>query len=310
MANPPIAPRQLELLHTSMLVNATMRKEQMPVLPNNLSTPINPATGRLIQDSGVPPKGDLFAGQHNPFASNILLGPEHTVSSFYIKKQERITQVNSLLSSSVPDTSPRTWSCLARGMGDEHKRVSIYLSSSIFAFDSMLLHIEGRLSHFPTLFQNNNNNCRWPTLSSRTISNMVTNSSALTLLAKARGSSSAFVPSAIYQLPSHAFVVATTTANLRLPPRRMRRLAIWRISYSKKKMPHRVLFLVFRIPRTTLLRLLLTRFPHRKENASMPKNLLGRKPGTASLGRRFGLDWNLESSSSGSRSSFVTSLNL
>ena len=134
MTKSPVHPQQLELLllHSSMLVNASMRKVQVPiVLSNNISTQMNVASGQPVLDSFAPaPKGDLFAGQQNRFASTNIssLGPYPTVSSYYIEKQQphNAPQVQSLSSASVPD-NPCIWPCLARGTDDEHSRVSMQL---------------------------------------------------------------------------------------------------------------------------------------------------------------------------------------
>jgi hypothetical protein len=241
MMNPPGVPPNLELFYSSLLLEdyvTTIRKQQT-ILPDNVSnsnlssnnTRINnpaSAAGRLLaQDFFAPlPKGELVAGPHNRFPSNIISlaagsNNNNTISSSYynIEKQQRpagasTPQVKSQWSPSVPD-SHRTWPCQARGSDEEHKRVSVYRVRV-----SLLLTLLMVDSHMfvPSLFQNccTTTTTRRRTLSSHTISNMELNWSVRTQFAKARVSSSAFALFAIYQLPSHAFAVATTTAILHL----------------------------------------------------------------------------------------------
>jgi hypothetical protein len=153
MMNPPGVPPNLELFYSSLLLEdyvTTIRKQQT-ILPDNVSnsnlssnnTRINnpaSAAGRLLaQDFFAPlPKGELVAGPHNRFPSNIISlaagsNNNNIISSSYynIEKQQRpagasTPQVKSQWSPSVPD-SHRTWPCQARGSDEEHKRTAHFV---------------------------------------------------------------------------------------------------------------------------------------------------------------------------------------
>jgi hypothetical protein len=272
-ANPPVAADKPKLLHPSILdkqqaaIQSELRKllpiiHQMPDLSNNASARINAASTTsqqlLVQDlfavvapPAAAPKGDLFAGEHNRFLSNIMLGPT-TVSSAYNtdmkQQQQHAAQVGAeskSVSSSVPDTTSRTtWPCKARRMDETHKRVSqVSFDRVCVFFDSMLVllwkvdSLSRPLLKIPHMLLSKLAARRRHILRFRAISNMVTNWSVLTLLAKARGSSSAFANSVVSQLPSHAFVVATTTAILHLQPMRLRRLP-WLAAAAAQQQHH------------------------------------------------------------------------